>query len=393
MVIKKHMIILLINMPTENDLLATSNAKRTTSMKAMKTTQEHAAAAKNTIAKHSDSIQAAKKDHEEGGEDNTADFLTTLQEAIGALTKKAKELHSSLNEEEEEGDMAISTESGCSLLINQYTTQERLRQQQHTAAIKSHVNTHVNTYLNNKFNYVVSDLKSTRNQVMLLNDVMDSKYLLKKGFEKDLNLKKTLNSKNKNYIITMQRLSQFYSRNINSQTSVNNILKIVLIVLSIGVIFILKTDIKDILKGTLSNKSIFIKPLLPAILSIVGLIVYLVYLFNNKNIHEISPIILLSIIIFIIYIQYITIKLKSIQSPIIPVLYGIAWLPYIILFIIEKLDLNHNIIPIHDKNTNLSFKINDDITNLKRDNDNLNVILSKYKEYQEDYIGDDMDIS
>lgn len=392
MVIKKHMIILLINMPTENDPLATLNATRTTAMKAMNTAQERAAAAKNTIAEHSDSIQSAKKDHEEGEEgeeDNTADFLTTLQDAIGALTKKAKGLHSSVIEEEEEGDMAISTESGCSLLINQYTTQERLRQQQHTAAIKSHVN----TYLNNKFNYVVSDLKSTRNQVMLLNDVMDSKYLLKKGFEKDLNLKKTLNSKNKNYIITMQRLSQFYSRNINSQTSVNNILKIVLIVLSIGVIFILKTDIKDILKGTLSNKSIFIKPLLPAILSIVGLIVYLVYLFNNKNIHEISPIILLSIIIFIIYIQYITIKLKSIQSPIIPVLYGIAWLPYIILFIIEKLDLNHNIIPIHDKNTNLSFKINDDITNLKRDNDNLNVILSKYKEYQEDYIGDDMDIS
>ena len=389
MVIKKHMIILLINMGTEgNDMLDTTKAKRISFGEAVTSASATAAAATNTAATHIDSIQKAQKAHEEG-EDNTADLIKGMKDGIDALTKKANELKSSLTEEEEEGDLAISTDPGCSLLQNQVMDQERLHQQQNTAAIEDHVK----TYLNNKFNYVVSDLKSTKNQVMLLNDVMDSKYLLKKGFEKDLNLKKTLNSKNKNYIITMQRLSQFYSRNINSQTSINNILKIVLIVLSIGVIFILKTDIKDILKGTLSNKSIFIKPLLPAILSIVGLIVYLVYLFNNKNIHEISPIILLSIIIFIIYIQYITIKLKSIQSPIIPVLYGIAWLPYIILFIIEKLDLNHNIIPIHDKNTNLSFKINDDITNLKRDNDNLNVILSKYKEYQEDYIGDDTDIS
>jgi hypothetical protein len=389
MVIKKHMIILLINMGTEgNNVLDTTNAKIVESNEAVKTASATRDAAHNTIAASFESILKAKKEHEKGEEDTTEDFIKTTQDTIIALTKKANELKSSVNEEE--GDMASSSEEpDCSLLQNQVTNQAKLHQQQHTAAIEDHVK----TYLNNKFNSVVSDLKSTRNQVMLLNDVMDSKYLLKKGFEKDLNLKKTLNSKNKNYIITMQRLSQFYSRNINSQTSVNNILKIVLIVLSIGVIFILKTDIKDILKGTLSNKSIFIKPLLPAILSIVGLIVYLVYLFNNKNIHEISPIILLSIIIFIIYIQYITIKLKSIQSPIIPVLYGIAWLPYIILFIIEKLDLNHNIIPIHDKNTNLSFKINDDITNLKRDNDNLNVILSKYKEYQEDYIGDDTDIS
>ena len=389
MVIKKHMIILLINMGTEgNDMLDTSNAKRISYGEAVTSASATAASAKNTAATHIDSIQKAQKAHEEGEEDNTAEFAKSMTDAMEAIKKKANELRSSVNEEE--GDMASSSEEpDCSLLQNQVTNQAKLHQQQHTAAIEDHVK----TYLNNKFNSVVSDLKSTRNQVMLLNDVMDSKYLLKKGFEKDLNLKKTLNSKNKNYIITMQRLSQFYSRNINSQTSVNNILKIVLIVLSIGVIFILKTDIKDILKGTLSNKSIFIKPLLPAILSIVGLIVYLVYLFNNKNIHEISPIILLSIIIFIIYIQYITIKLKSIQSPIIPVLYGIAWLPYIILFIIEKLDLNHNIIPIHDKNTNLSFKINDDITNLKRDNDNLNVILSKYKEYQENYIGDDTDIS
>ena len=100
---------------------------------------------------------------------------------------------------------------------------------------------------------------------------------------------------------------------------------------------------------------------------------------TTKNIHEISPLIVLSTLLFIIFLQYSTIKLLNKQSPFMPILFGIAVLPYIILFIIEKLNLNHNIIPIHDKNTKLSFKINEDIKNLKLENTDLDEIFSKYK--------------
>ena len=375
------MIILLINM--SNDIVANARRHHMEAGKALKGAIKQSSDQKLTLSANKDDIESSRNSAKKT---TLEDSLKVLHTSVDSLKAEAHKLKSSLlKEEEEEEDVLIPDLNKldldkCYTDANSAILDEKTRYTQHTGNL-------INTYLNTKFNNAINDLNSTKDQAMLLNDIMDSKNLLNKGFEKDLNLKKTLNSKNKNYIITMQRLSQFYSRNINSQTSINNIFKIVLIILSIGAVFLLKTDIKEILKGTLSNKSIFIKPLLPTIISVVGLIVYLVYLFNNKNIHEISPIIFLSIIIFIIYIQYMTIKLQSIKSPIIPVLYGIALLPYIILFIIEKLNLNHNIIPIHDKNTNLSFKINDDITNLKRDNANLDVILSKYKEYQEEYLG------
>ena len=324
-----------------------------------------ASSANETLKENEAEITDAIKNAGDGANKS----LATLQNSISSLKDTATNFANTLNIQIEE----ITTEpKNPSILKNIETSNYCPPTNNDTGNI-------ISNYITNKLNNTKRIIETLIDQTMLLNQIMNSKNIINIGFEKDLNLKKTLNSKNKNYIITTQRLSQFYSRNINTQTSINNILKIVLIILSISIGFLLKTEFKDILKGTLSDKSIFIKPLLPTIISIGGFLVYIIYLFINKNIHEISPLIVLSTLLFIIFLQYSTIKLLNKQSPFMPILFGIAVLPYIILFIIEKLNLNHNIIPIHDKNTKLSFKINEDIKNLKLENTDLDEIFSKYK--------------
>lgn len=202
--------------------------------------------------------------------------------------------------------------------------------------------------------------------ILLLNDVMESKQVIINNLKTSIDEIIQNNNDNNNYIVTTGRLSYFYDKNINKQNKYLILLKIVFYLLFAYLIFISRNDLKDIIKGTIDIPAIYKSPQIPTIISLVLLLLTFIWLFNNKQIHEISIPMIFCIIIYILFIQLCAIKLKD--NPLYPALFGVPIVPYFIFYMIEKMNMDKNIIPLYEKNTRLAYNVNKKVQELESTN-------------------------
>ena len=220
------------------------------------------------------------------------------------------------------------------------------------------------------------DIENSIDKSKIISDVLQSKQIIYKNIQKDRDSINKNQELNNNFIVTTGRLTQFYKDNIKGQKLLNNVLKLSFIVVFSVFLFLFKNDLIDIIKGTIADKSIFIKPELPTITSFIVIIIYLVWLFNNKNIREMSYFMIATLFIYVIFIPYLSIKLRN--NPLNPGLYGGALIPVILYFIIEKINMDHNIIPIYKKNSKLAFNMGEDVQSILNENESISKIITDY---------------
>ena len=225
-------------------------------------------------------------------------------------------------------------------------------------------------------------------KIRILLDTLRSKEIIYSNIDKAVTRINETNDNNEKKIITESRLTHFYNDNIKGQLLINNILKLIFIVVFAVFIFLFKNDMKMILKSlgklsydifrwNLPSVSQIIMEM-PLIISLSIGIFYIMWLFNNDNIREISYYMIGTFIIYLMIIEYLINKLNNtkLQS----VLYPIAVIPYILYYIIEKINMDHNIIPIYDKDkkTKIAYKDNKSLETLIR-NDDINKMIDDLK--------------
>lgn len=223
-----------------------------------------------------------------------------------------------------------------------------------------------------------------KNNIIKLLDTLRSKEIIYSNIQKVVIRIKETNDNNEKKIITESRLTHFYNDNIKGQLLINNILKLIFIVVFAVFIFLFKNDMKMILKSlgklsydifrwNLPSVSQIIMEM-PLIISLSIGIFYIMWLFNNENIREISYYMIGTFIIYLMMIEYLINKLNNTKLK--SVLYLIAVIPYILYYIIEKINMDHNIIPIYDKDTKtkIAYKDNKSLETLIK-NDDINKMI------------------
>ena len=235
---------------------------------------------------------------------------------------------------------------------------------------------HVNNVIDNLGADIRSDIDNIRSKATLLQDTLNTKITIFNNLKKDTDTFDKNQKKNTNFVVTTGRLTHFYNDNIKGQNTQNNVLKLAFITVFSVFLLLFRNEIKEIFKGTLEHKSIFVQPELPTIVCLVFMIVYLVWLFNNKNIREVSYFMIATLVGYVLFIQYSSIKLAN--NPLKSGLFGVAIIPFVLYFIVEKLNLDHNIIPIYKKNTKIAYKLNDDFKSLNLENTELTNNITNY---------------
>jgi hypothetical protein len=233
----------------------------------------------------------------------------------------------------------------------------------------------LNEYVKTIFKDIKNDIDNIQERAVILTDILATKKVLFNNLERRRAKFNNNQYQNRNFLVTTRRLTHFYNENIKGQNTQKNVLKLTFITVFSVFLLLFKNEIKDIFRGTLLHKSILVKPELPTIMCIVFMILYLVWLFNNRNIRDVSYYMIATFIGYIIFIQYSSIKLEN--NPMKPGLFGAAIIPFVLYFIIEKINLDHNIIPIYDKNTKIAYKSNEANSYITATN-SLNKIITDY---------------
>lgn len=241
---------------------------------------------------------------------------------------------------------------------------------------------YVKQVVDNLIHDITSDIDNIQSKAYLLMDTVYTKTTILNNLKKDAYAFNKNQNRNTNFVVTTGRLTHFYNDNIKGQNTQNNVLKLAFITVFAVFLLLFKNEIKAIFKGTPEHRSIFVQPELPAIACVIFMIVYLVWLFNNKNIREVSYYMIATFLGYILFIQYSSIKLAN--NPLKPGLFGAAIIPFVLYFIIEKLNLDHNIIPIYKKNTKIAYKLNDEIQSLERENSEVTQIIKDYDKLHSD---------
>jgi len=194
----------------------------------------------------------------------------------------------------------------------------------------------------------IQKIKESHHEILLLEEIEHSKIVLLESIIKDNKTIKTYNDKTYNYNITTKRLTQLYAKTLSTEEIYNNILRVIGIIMVISAGFIFKDDIKDAIMGTPSQLPIYKNPQIPTIVSLLLLILFSIWLFNNREIHEMSFYMFTFFIINIFFIQGVTIRLDD--DPKKNIMYALAILPIVIFYIIEIIDIDNHIIPVHKSN-------------------------------------------
>lgn len=229
---------------------------------------------------------------------------------------------------------------------------------------------YLNTILKNR---IIETKNNIINNIVLLdtfNYTINSKNDSIKRILLEYSDKLNNQSDNKNFIVTKKRLAQFYDRNTNKNNIINNIMKLLFIIISLSFLVIFKDELITMLKGSKDNiLPIYKKPELPTILSGIIFILYLSWFYVNKNIKEISIFMIATMIIYILFMQYLSTKDNLLNNN---VLLGISVLPYIVYFIIEKVQFTHHIIPMYKKDFDFRSDIDSSINDIIKKNINYN---------------------
>ena len=234
----------------------------------------------------------------------------------------------------------------------------------------------LNEYVNSIFKDIKNDIDNIRERAVILTDILSTKKVIFNNLTSDTNKFTNNQDQNRNFLVTTRRLTHFYNENIKGQNTQKKVLKLTFITVFSVFLLLFKNEIKDIFRGSLLHKSILVKPELPTITCIVFMILYLVWLFNNRNIRDVSYYMIATFIGYIIFIQYSSIKLAN--NPMKPGLFGAAIIPFVLYFIIEKINLDHNIIPIYEKNTKIAYKLNEALQSYSTEAASLNNIITDY---------------
>ena len=211
---------------------------------------------------------------------------------------------------------------------------------------------------------ITSDLKTKLEQFELLTDTVDVKTQLLKNMDRTENLIDEKNELDKNHIVTTGRLTHFYNDNIKVHNTINAILKLIFVIVSITFIFIFKTEMKMILKeagqllydiftGNIPSISSIISNI-PLIACLLNALSYGIWELNKHDIREISYPMIGTFIVYVIFIRYLILQFKD--TALSPALHILSILPFIFYYIIEKISFDSNIIPIYDKNIKLAYK-------------------------------------
>ena len=211
---------------------------------------------------------------------------------------------------------------------------------------------------------ITSDLKNKLEQLELLTDTVDVKNQLLHNMKNNGKIIQDKNESDHNHIVTTGRLTHFYNDNIKVHNTINAILKLIFVIVSITFIFIFKTEMKMILKeaGQLSYDIFMGKiPSISSIISNIPLIAcllnavsYGIWELNKHDIREISYPMIMTFIVYVIFIRYLILQFKD--TALSPALHVLSILPFIFYYIIEKISFDSNIIPIYDKNIKLAYK-------------------------------------
>ena len=241
---------------------------------------------------------------------------------------------------------------------------------------------------------IIIYVEDEKYKIKMLLDTLSDKNLIYNNIKNIVKKIKETTENNEKKIITESRLTHFYNDNIKGQLLTNNILKLIFILVFAVFIFLFKNDMKMILKslGKLSY-DIFRWNLpsisqiimeMPLIISISIGIFYIMWLYNNENIREISYYMIGTFIIYLMIIEYLINKLNNTKIKL--VLYPIAIIPYILYYIIEKINMDHNIIPIYDKDTKikLAYKNNERLETLIK-TDDINRMIYELSHEEEEY--------
>jgi hypothetical protein len=113
----------------------------------------------------------------------------------------------------------------------------------------------------------------------------------------------------------------------------------------------------DIFMGKIPSISSIISNM-PLIISLLTGLIYVIWESNKNDTREISYPMIGTFIVYVIFIRYLILQLKD--TPFSNALYVLSVFPYLFYYIIEKLNLDSNIIPIYDKNIKLAYKSQED---------------------------------